>query len=598
MKTVELFDTAIRNTIVHIDQSTYDAINGLANNPDAALLTGTALVATPLIGLSLKTLDKENTFAISSISRALGSGIFLGSITASFVATAGFIITASDDLVTNYEHYHQAYLTAFEEILPNLLPGLGYGLVVAVVAFVLSRTVYTKVLSKLESKLRWSTELPSGTPGEADINKLRLDAINSSKVKRFIKRARSKKSLLLGFKPNGKPIYATLTKVLSGSWQTSGESGAGKGVFNQLLFNQLIDFGHINIVFNPKPDEYASSALSLACDEANVPFYRLNLLSGKPCINPLAGCSPEETFEVLSSGCGLEETAQASDYYASRDRATLREVISSTESSNISDLLDNATPFFREHGRETSGLENKLTELALLPATQTSDDGGLFEVFEKGGCILIEGSPNNETALMLMKMLFVRVIQMTSNRNDKSVPVNLWIDECKYLLCPSIINALGTARDKNCRLFLTNQSNADFEAVSMQFPSSAIREIVIDNTPYKANYATRNRATAQSISEHCGTKDGIAASSATSVNELGTETQNGERRVTLVEEPIFHPNLIQNLPRGIAILSGIVDWPTLAIIPTLEVQKRDVSFHEAIPLARKDRLATVKESLL
>ena len=123
------------------------------------------------------------------MSRSLGSCIFYGSIAASFVATAGFIITASDDLVTNYEHYHRAYLTAFEEILPNLLPGLGYGLAVAIVAFILSRIVYTKVLNKLESKLRWSTELPSGTPGEADISKLRLDAIKSSKVKRCIKRA-------------------------------------------------------------------------------------------------------------------------------------------------------------------------------------------------------------------------------------------------------------------------------------------------------------------------------------------------------------------------------------------------------------------------
>ena len=188
---------------------------------------------------------------------------------------------------------------------------------------------------------------------------------------------------------------------------------------------------------------------------------------------------------------------------------------------------------------------------------------------------------------MLMKMLHIRVVQLASNRIDMSLPVNVWVDECKYMLCPSVINALGTARDKNCRLFLTNQSNADFEAVSMHFPSSAIREIINDNTPFKACYATRNRVTAQAISEHCGTKDGIAASSLTSVNEMGTETPNGERHVSKVEEPIFHPNLIQNLPRGMAILSGIVSWPILAIIPTIVVQKCVVPFYEATPLAAK-----------
>lgn len=598
MNIFELFDAAIRNAVLQIDQSTYAVINELANNPEAALLTGAAIMATPLTGLSLKTLDKENTFALNSLSRFCGSSVFYGSLATLFVASAGLVVTASDDLVTNYEHYHKAYLTAFEKIAVNFVPGLGVGLATAVIAFILSRTIYTKALSRLESKLRWSTELPSGTPGEAEISALKSDTIRTSKVKRCIRKARAKKSLLLGFKRNGKPIYANLKKVLSGSWQTSGESGAGKGVFNQLIFNQLIKFGHINIVLNPKPDEYASSALSQACDEANVPFYRLNLLSGKPCINPLAGCSPEEMFEVLSSAYGLEETAQISDYYISRDRATLREIIASTQSSNIPELLKDGQPFFREHGKETSSLENKLTELSLLPATQTAEDGGLLEVFSKGGCILVDGSVNNETALILMKMLFVRVIQLTSNRDDKSIPVNIWVDECKYLLCPSILNALGTARDKNCRLFLTNQSNADFEAVSMQHPSSAIREIVIDNTPHKASYATRNRATAQAISNHCGTKDGVTASSLTSINEMGTETQNGERRVSIVEEPIFHPNLIQNLPRGVAVLSGIVDWPTLAIIPTLEVQKRSVPYHVAIPLARKEQHIKGKESLL
>lgn len=598
MKIFELFDKAIENAVMYCDQATYTAINELANNPEIALITGAAIVATPITGLSLKTLEKENTFALNYLSRFSGSCMLYGSIAASFVASAGFIVTASDDLISNADYYYDAYFTASKRIAENLVPGLGFGLLIALIIFILTRTVYARGLSKLESKFRWSTELPTGTPGETEIKALKLKSINSSKVNSCIRKARSKQSVLLGFERNGRPIYAPLKKVLSGSWQTSGESGAGKGVFNQLIFNQLIKFGHINIIFNPKPDEFASSALSTACDEANLPFYRLNTLSGKPCVNVVAECSKEEAIEVISSGCGLEETAQESDYYASKDRKTLREVISSSQPKSIPDLLETALPFFQDQGKESSSLQNKLTELALLPATQTSDDGGLSEVFAKGGCILIEGSPNNETALMLMKMLHVRAIQLASNRIDKSLPVNIWVDECKYMLCPSVINALGTARDKNCRLFLTNQSNADFEAVSMHMPSSAIREIINDNTPFKACYATRNRATAQAISEHCGTKDGIAASSLTSVNEMGTETPNGERHVSIVEEPIFHPNLIQNLPRGMAILSGIVSWPMLAIIPTLVVQKLVVPFYEATPLADKTRKDADKDNLL
>ena len=399
MNIVELFDAGIRNAILQIDQSTYAALNELINNPETALLTGTAIAAAPITGLSLKTLEKENTFALNYLSRFSGSCILYGSIAASFVASGGFIITASDDLVTNYEHYYEAYVSALEKIAENLVPGLGFGLLVGVIAFILSRTVYARALSKLESTLRWSTELPSGTPGESEIKALKSKSISSSKVKRCIRTARSKQSVLLGFERTGRPIYASLKKVLSGSWQTSGESGAGKGVFNQLIFNQLIKFGHINVVFNPKPDEYASSALSQACGDANLPFYRLNILSGMPCVNVISECSREEAIEVISSGSGLEETGQESDYYASKDRKTLREVFSFSQPKNIPDLLETALPVFQAQGKESSSLQNKLSELALLPATQTSDDGGLSEVFAKGGCILVEGSTNKRDSL-------------------------------------------------------------------------------------------------------------------------------------------------------------------------------------------------------
>ena len=251
-----------------------------------------------------------------------------------------------------------------------------------------------------------------------------------------------------------------------------------------------------------------------------------------------------------------------------------------------------------EVGKDSANLNNKLTELALIQATQTDHDGGLSDIFENGGCILIEGSPNNDTALTLMKMIFVRVIQMASNRDDKSLPVNLWLDECKYLLCQAVVNALGTVRDKNCRLFLTNQSHADFEAVSMQYPSSAIREIVEDNTPFKAAYATRNRETANWIAEHCGTTEGVSESSSTYVNELATEVTNGERKITTIEEPIFHPNLIQNLPRGLAILSGVVSWPTLISIPHISVEKVNVPIFKAPQLSDSQKSLISKEDLL
>jgi len=332
--------------------------------------------------------------------------------------------------------------------------------------------------------------------------------------------------------------------------------------------------------------------------DPKVPFYRVDLTANHPSISILSGCSSEEAFEVLCSGFGLEDTHQESSFYAAVARRIIREVTHNAVPNSLPEFLQKAQPIFAEVGKESANLANKLTELSLLKANQTEDASPLLDVFQRGGCLLIEGTPNNQSVLTLMKMLHVRVVQLASSRQPSDVPVNIWLDEAKYVLCPSIINGLGTSRSFNFRYSITTQSNSDYETIQVPYSPEAARKVVNDDTPLRVIYSSRDHDTAESISKHCGTQEGVISSSSTSINELATETSNGERRVSISEEPIFHPNIIKGLPTGMAIVTGAVPWPTLVSIPTLIVDKINVRAHQAPPLDPKYQHGGDSEELL
>lgn len=546
-------------------------LSALESNPGQAHLIVALVCAVPATGIALKRLNKESEFIFYSVSRVLGKSIIIATKGAAFLSSVAVGCTYLYIDLSDYKRFDKSVFTELLSKLYEHVPaGILSGVIAGLAFYVFTRTLYSRLLETIEQRLTWRTLTRSKIPNESHVASLKPAKISQAKLKRWLKKVHEQKKVFIGVNERRKPIFTPVERAIEDCWQISGQPGSGKGVFNQLLFAQLIKFNHVNVVFNPKPDNYARSLLYKICQEANLPFYRLDLSAEHASINVLNGCSKEEVFEVFCSGLGYEDTAQESSYYKTVARRIIREVIDSDTPTSISAFIDRALPIFSKMGKDSANIENKLNEISRLAACQTEDASPLLDVFKNGGCLLIEGSPNNDSVLTFMKMLHVRTVQLASNRQKNSAPVNIWLDESKYLLCPSIINGLGTSRSFNFKYMLTVQSNADFEAVHLPFPPSAIREIINDDTPSRVIFSTRSRETAETISKHCGTRSGIAESTTTRLNELATETSNGGRKISTMEEPIFHPNLIQNLPKGIAILSGIVRWPILVSIPTLE----------------------------
>jgi hypothetical protein len=572
----ELIIDAAINALVQKTSFITDAIfysNGVA------FWCGLLMVFSVLLGFTLKSFRKDDDFFVSILIRAIGKlliGLFFIMLVIVFTSLA---TTLGRNLNSHYDYYQLVYSSLLPITSQNLASGLIAGAILSVLIYVYIRTYLHPIVGKFADKIsvrsKESTEIPDLTNIETFLPK----RIEYDPMPR-IKQAMSQNKIFLGLDIKTRPVFISIEKALTGSTQVGGGSGSGKGVFLQMMAYQFIQTGHINIVFNPKPDEWAPSVLQQACFAAKRPFYVLNLNGQIPCINPLAGCIKEEFVELICSTCDLETSAAESAYYLQAERSLTRNLsnlFDRHDDLTIPDILDLGCEIFADSGREANGLQSKLFELAQIDALQTQFDGGLSDVYENGGCILIEGSPHNQSSLLLMKMIFNRVVQMTSNRKDKSIPVNIFADEVKFLLSTSLINTLGVLRDKNGRLFCANQSNADFEAGTLRMPANAVRESFLDNTPNKIFYTTGSRNTAEWISHHCGTRNTFEETEITGINELAAETLQHERRIKRIEEPVFHPNLIQNLPKSCAIITGFVDQPTLVFLSPIRVPKVEVT---------------------
>ncbi|MDE1480775.1 Mobilization protein A, partial [Xenorhabdus bovienii] len=153
------------------------------------------------------------------------------------------------------------------------------------------------------------------------------------------------------------------------------------------------------------------------------------------------------------------------DFYRDNDRQAVRLLSSQFEhGTDVTALLEAAQRLPQKVRESASGFMTLLQELGALSVLQTRDGVDLKDFILNGGCLYVVGSLRDESVIMLQKMLFVRCLQIIEERDrfHETTHVNIFLDEVKYLLSKSSLEALGTVRDKNCNILLTHQSLGDF----------------------------------------------------------------------------------------------------------------------------------------
>ncbi len=387
--------------------------------------------------------------------------------------------------------------------------------------------------------------------------------------------AELKNEMFLGIDIAGSPVTLERSTWKSSHVQIMGPPGTGKGIQAAVTLTQSLKYGDAVFVFDPKKDEWAPSVFHEACKSAGVRFQYVDLSEPIPQLNPLLNSSPDEVAEMLYAGLELSRRGSDSDFYRLDDRKAARFAASLLEKESLSltemgirakfsidrDLLNGAKAFF-----------TAIEEVGEQTCIQTRAGVNLSAPLRDGGCIYIVGSMRNDPIVILQKMLFVRIIQIIERTRNINRHCSIFLDEFKYLLSATSVNALGAIRDKGCNILLAHQSLGDFANCGSDLSEDGVRTTILDTTPIKWLYRPSDKDTASWISNQTG-RILVSTQKSNTVRNLElSESLSASRSVGETERNLYDVNTIMSLPKRCAVCIG-TDLPQLAIATALPVQK-------------------------
>ena len=485
-----------------------------------------------------------------------------------FVVSIYFIVTFTNNLTFS----SIPVLSVIGTILST-----GFGLAIGgVLSYVAGRRIEPWLISVLE-KHTHQTNPPDTLTDIRDMQRNIGDEADIDISMEF-SRAIANDEMFLGVGVDGEAITIDRTTWKSSHVQIMGPPGTGKGIQAGVTLTQSLKYGDAVYVFDPKNDEWAPSVFSAACQRAGVPFQYIDLNEPVAQINPLLNSTSEDVAEMLYAGLELSRTGSESDFYRLDDRkaarlaadfvktdpVTLLEIANLAKSSSEGGLMTGAKAFFAA-----------MDEIGELPCVQTHEGVDLAGPLNTGGCIYIVGSMRNDPIVILQKMLFVRIVQIVEGTRNRKRHCSIFLDEFKYLLSSTAVNALGSIRDKGCNILLAHQSLGDFANCGVNLGETTVRTTVLDTTPIKWLYRPADQASASWISDQTGRILAETQSVDTVRNLELSESHLDTRSVREVERNLYDINTVMSLPKGCAVCigSGIAK---LAKATAIKVDKIDV----------------------
>lgn len=370
-----------------------------------------------------------------------------------------------------------------------------------------------------------------------------------------------KRGIFLGLDEKRKPVYLNVpTGTSAPHIQVVGTTGSGKGVALGVMGAQFLERGEAVVFCDPKDDEWAPHVMFAAAQRCGKPFYFINLNRPNGAqFNPFEGATEEEAFELFQAGLSLTDKGDASDFYGIADR---REALQ-TARLMASEELNLADAYKKRQGAMAGAekFEGRLRELAEMPSVNAQAGVGinLAKVIDEGGCVYVVGSMRNDIVKTVQRILLIRLIQLAECRDRLAGgvrPVCIVLDELKYHLSRPALEALGAARDKGVHIVLAHQSLGDLRDCSRDMNPDAVVDAVVENCRIKICYQVLNPETAEWLARMSGqilVDDEIRQVD----RNLGqADIVRGERSIRQADRYLMDVNMLQNLPRGSAVVLG------------------------------------------
>lgn len=395
--------------------------------------------------------------------------------------------------------------------------------------------------------------------------------------------------IFIGLSEDGKPIYVDANQHM----EFVGTTGSGKGRMGGVVCHQCVKKGELVLNMDPKDDEFSPHVLYKAATDAGVTFNNIDLRSKKRQLNIFAGCTPDQFEELLLAGFELLDKGGDSDFYKIGDRKACYAL------AQVYKDGDTAEKLYREHKKlmeKAEAFEGKFFELASMKSINALDGISLEEAFETGGVINFIGSMRNSKVVRIQKMLLVRFIQLAESRDrikGKPRQIRVILDELKYHLSRTALEALGAARDKGLSIVMMHQSLGDLRDCPSDLKPESVVDAVFENASLKVVYRVQSPETAEFFSRKSG-KILVDVETRQVDKTLSLAQKVKERRITQEQSYLYDENEILYLPKGVGIVFG-QGLPQKVSIAPIQVTKsyeaitvQDFGGDESMDLGKKE----------
>lgn len=369
-----------------------------------------------------------------------------------------------------------------------------------------------------------------------------------------------KKGVFLGLNEHQEAVYIEFPGGTSAPHvQVIGTTGAGKGVSLGVMASQFLERGEAVFFCDPKNDEWAPHVLYAAAKRLGVPFHFVNLNSPVgPQLNPFAGATKDEVFELFVGGFGLTEKGIGADFFSIDDRYVASgAAVALARGCTAASLYEEQGEQMMKDAKKFAG---KLRELASTPSINASSGGvDLAAIVNGGGVVYIVGSMRNDIIKTIQRMLLIRFIQLAERRDRLAGPLRpvcIVLDEVKYHISRPALEGLGAARDKGVHLVLAHQSLGDLRDSPKDIDPDAVVDAIVENCRIKICYQVQNPKTAEWLAEMSGEMLADDESRTVTKNLALSETIEGRRNIRQTARYYIDTNMLLSLPKSVCVLYG------------------------------------------
>lgn len=369
--------------------------------------------------------------------------------------------------------------------------------------------------------------------------------------------------IFIGLDTNNQPIYIKREDWRETNMQVLGPTRSGKGVAIGNLIDQAILHGDTVIYIDPKGDKFIPHIMADRAKKMGRNFYAYDLNDSADSETKTGEWAPFTGGDIrarrarILTAFGLNDSGGESDFYKSRERKLLDELLITTH-GRIPLLLEEfeKNPEYQEKGQR---LYNAISQWANIKSLCPKKNRGLSveKSLLNNAIIYVRGSMDDEIIREATRVLVMELVQEIKRlQHKRTTHVTLVIDEVRFLISNPLVDSLATIAGFNANVVIAYQAKNDVRNLTDRtLDAKSIDQSININCQLKLIYGSLDPETNQWAEEMSGERlKLITRNEHTKIGSLGAETWENTRSIGQEKEGFITENTMLSLKQRVGIL--------------------------------------------